>query len=126
MSNRLTAGPLPLRVTYFKAWREYRGLTLEQLADRMREHLATIALSTISRVENRQLPYGQAFLEAYALAVECEPYDLLNLDPSRSTATQELNRIMGGLRPEDAYVVRTVAESLHDKRIATRGRVTDD
>lgn len=122
MSNRLSAGPLPLRMTFFKAWREFRGLTLEQLAERMKRHLATVSISTISRVENRQLPYGQAFLEAYAIAVQCEPSDLLNLDPAKSGASLDLSQIMGGLRPDDRYVVRTVAESLYAKRLTEGSR----
>lgn len=62
---------------FLKEWREYRQLTQEQLADRME-----ISRVMISKIERGLNPYNQAFLEAAASALRCEPADLLVRDPT--------------------------------------------
>jgi transcriptional regulator with XRE-family HTH domain len=66
------------RLTYIKAWRKYRDLTQEQLAERLETSGATI-----SRVENGKSPYDQGLLEALAEALQCEPADLLARPPDK-------------------------------------------
>lgn len=65
-----------LRRTFLKEWRDYRGLTQEQAADRL-----NIDRSTLSRIERGESPYNQGLLEAAAEAYRCEPWDLLNVNP---------------------------------------------
>lgn len=62
---------------YIRAWRSYRRLSLELLADRV-----GVSHSTLSRVERGLQPYNQLLLEAVADALRCEPVDLLIRDPS--------------------------------------------
>lgn len=78
------ARPVPkrqFRRTYIRQWREFRGLTLEQLADRIGSTHATV-----SRVERALQPYSQAMLEAIAEALMTDPASLLMRDPSDQEA----------------------------------------
>lgn len=77
---KVTPRPKPApryRRTFIRQWRLFRGLTLEQIADRIGTTHATL-----SRVERGLQPYSQALLEAVADALGCEPADLLVRDPS--------------------------------------------
>jgi transcriptional regulator with XRE-family HTH domain len=62
---------------YFKAWRKHRGLTQEQLAERI-----GIARSYLTKIERGDRRYDQPFLEAAADALRCSPADLLMRDPT--------------------------------------------
>lgn len=66
---------------FIKQWREYRGLTQEQLADRLHTTKANI-----SRIENRVQGYTQDFLEACADALQTDPASLIMRDPSNDDA----------------------------------------
>ncbi|MFC5553249.1 helix-turn-helix domain-containing protein [Methylobacterium iners] len=70
---------------FIAEWRAYRGLTQEQLAERM----ATTKAS-ISRVENYISSYTQDFLEACAYALMCEPADLIMRNPQDTSAPWSL------------------------------------
>ena len=63
---------------YLREWRKHRGLNQEQLADRI-----GVDRTIVSKIENGKLGYHQAFLEAAAIALMCEPADLLVRDPSK-------------------------------------------
>lgn len=67
----------PQQRLYLREWREHRQLTQEQLADRI-----GISRVMVSKIERGLNPYHQAFLEAAAAALMCEPADLLVRDPS--------------------------------------------
>ena len=62
--------------TFIKQWRKHRGLTQEQLADRV-----GMTAGNLSEIENGNTGYTQATLEALAEALQCEPVDLLIRDP---------------------------------------------
>lgn len=62
--------------TFIAKWREFRGLSQEELADRMGTTGATV-----SRVESGKTPYSQDFLESAAEALGCAPADLISRDP---------------------------------------------
>ena len=62
--------------TFIKEWREHRGLTQEQLGERVGK-----TYSTIGRIENGLVPYGQGLLEALADALGTDPASLLMRDP---------------------------------------------
>ena len=64
--------------TFLRAWRKYRKLTQEAVAERV-----GVDRTTIGRIENGELPYNQDFLEKVALIYGCEPEDLLAIDPLR-------------------------------------------
>lgn len=66
---------------FIKEWRTHRGLTQEQLADRLE-----VSKATLSRLESGKQPYTQDMLEAVADALSCEPADLIMRDPSSPDA----------------------------------------
>lgn len=65
------------RPTFIREWREFRNLTLEQLADRVGTTHASL-----SRIERGLQPYTQATLEALAEALMTEPASLLMRNPA--------------------------------------------
>lgn len=71
----------PLRRHFIKEWRKYRGLSQDALAERL-----GISKATLSRIENRRIPYSQDFLEACADMLMCDPADLLMRNPSSPDA----------------------------------------
>lgn len=64
------------RRTFIKEWRNHRGLSQEQLADRLETSVASI-----SRIENGTQPYTQDVLEALADALMTDPASLLMRNP---------------------------------------------
>lgn len=57
-------------------WREYRGLSQDQLAERI-----GMSRANYSKIERGVVPYSQDFLEEAANALNCEPADLIMRDP---------------------------------------------
>ncbi len=75
-------GPIPtLRLTFIRQWRTYRGLTLEQLADRIE-----MTASHLSMLERGLRGYTQETLEIIAYALQTDPASLLMRDPSDAEA----------------------------------------
>lgn len=64
------------RRNFIRNWREYRGLTQEQLAERIDRSTATVSL-----LETQKAPYTQETLESLAQALQCQPSDLLTGPP---------------------------------------------
>ncbi len=63
--------------TYIKAWRKYRGLTQEQLADKI-----DMSNSNLSRIESGAVRYTSDSLELIASALGVGVADLLSRDPN--------------------------------------------
>lgn len=61
---------------FLKEWRQHRGLTQEQLAERI-----GISAPNLGRIENGKLPYNQDFLELAAEALMCDPADIIIRKP---------------------------------------------
>ena len=61
---------------FFRAWREYRGLSRKELAQRLNTSAANLG-----RIERMQQGYSQEFLEACANVLRTDPASLLMLDP---------------------------------------------
>jgi transcriptional regulator with XRE-family HTH domain len=70
---------------FIRQYREHRGLSQEQLAERMGTTKANI-----SRVENYRQGYTQDFLEAAADAMQTDPASLLNRPPDTPDPLQQL------------------------------------
>ena len=66
---------------YLKQWRLHRGLSKQQLADRLES-----SKGYISDLERGVRRYNQDLLEALAYALMCEPADLLMRDPTKEDA----------------------------------------
>ena len=62
---------------YIREWRKHRGLTQDQLAERI-----GIARSYLTKIETGKRRYDQPLLEAAAYALRCEPGDLITRDPT--------------------------------------------
>lgn len=62
---------------FIKEWRNHRGLTQLQLAERI-----GVDRTLITHIEKGRRKYDQAFLEAAAEVLRCEPADLIVRDPS--------------------------------------------
>jgi len=84
-----------------RAWRKYRGLTQEQLAERI-----GIARSYLTKIERGSRRYDQPFLEAASEALRCRPSDLIDVDP---TAPDGLWSILESLTvPQRAQAVAVI------------------
>lgn len=66
---------------YLREWRKHRGLTQQQLADRLDS-----SKGYVSDLENGKRRYNQDLLEALAYALMCEPADLLIRNPLQEDA----------------------------------------
>lgn len=73
--------PKQRRRTFFRQWREFRGLTQEQLAGRLETSVASI-----SRIEKGTQPYTQDVLEALAEALMTDPASLIMRNPEEPEA----------------------------------------
>lgn len=82
---------------FIKEWRDYRGLTQEQVADRI-----GISPTTFGRIEGSKVPYNQDFLELAADALRCEPWDLLHRDPNKEGDVVDLMRHLSDRQREEA------------------------
>lgn len=69
--------PRQRRKTFFREWREHRGLTQEQLAGRL-----DTSVASISRIESGTQPYTQDVLEAMADALMTDPASLIMRNPA--------------------------------------------
>lgn len=67
---------------YIREWRKYRGLTQEQLAERI-----GVTHGALSQLERGIINYTQPTLEILAEALSCEPADLIMRDPSSEVWT---------------------------------------
>jgi len=85
-----------LRRHFLQQWREFRGLTQEQAADRIGWDR-----TTLGRVEKGRIPYGQGLLEAAAEAYDCEVWDLLNVDPTKQGEVVDFTALLKMASPEE-------------------------
>ena len=84
------------RRLFLKEWREYRGMTQEQLAEAV-----GMSVSNISQLERGIQGYSQDGLEALAEALKCEPGHLHMVDPSKDDAIWSIwERALPGERQE--------------------------
>ncbi|WP_112771605.1 helix-turn-helix domain-containing protein [Ensifer adhaerens] len=82
--------------TFIREWREYRGLSLRRLADRLELNGPdeTISHASIGRIENGQQPYSQPVLEAIASSLNVSVTDLLGVDPTKEGEVVDLMRMI--------------------------------
>lgn len=82
--------------TYIRKWREYRGLSLRRLADRLEINgpHETISHASIGRIEKGEQLYSQPILEAIAAALNASVTDLLGVDPTKEGEVVDLMRLI--------------------------------
>ena len=85
---------------FFKEWRDFRGLTQEQATSRL-----GWSQSKISRIESGATPYNQDDLEAAAEAYNCEPGDLIGVDPFKAGEIVDLMRLINEKNKDQAIRV---------------------
>jgi transcriptional regulator with XRE-family HTH domain len=84
--GKVRAAPKPARPRHFiREWRKFRGLSQEQLAERI-----GVTHGAISQLETGKVSYTQAMLEALADAMMCEPGDLVVRDPTQTASVWSL------------------------------------
>jgi transcriptional regulator with XRE-family HTH domain len=115
-ANALTAylcqlGRMSRQPHYIKEWRKHRGLTQEQLAERI-----GIDKGYLSKIENGKRRYDQPFLEAAAVVLQCAPADLIIRDPSDPDGIWS---VWDTLEPVERRQVVEIAKTL--KRTGTEG-----
>lgn len=96
---------------FIREWRKFRGLTQDQLAERI-----GITKGYLSKIENGKKRYDQPFLEAAAQVLRCEPADLIMRDP---IDPEGIWSIWDQLRPVERAQVVEIAKAL--KRTGTEG-----
>lgn len=70
--------PLHRRRRHFlRDWRDFRDISQEDAADR-----AEISRSSLSKIESGKVPYNQDLLERLAVIYNCEPDDLIAINPN--------------------------------------------
>lgn len=77
--------PQQFRRHFIKEWRNFRGLTQEQLAER-----AGMTANNLSQLENFRQRYSGDGLDRLAEALNCEPGQLLMVNPSKDDAIWSL------------------------------------
>lgn len=109
-----------LRKTYIHEWRKFRGLSLRALADRTELEPGgelLISHASLGRIERGLQPYSQPILEALATALDCEPQDLLSVNPMKAGEVVDLTRLLREATPEQ----RRLALDLVDRIIHPTG-----
>lgn len=107
----VTMWPMPARGHHIKEWRRHRGLTQDQLAERI-----GIDRAYLSKIESGKRRYDQPFLEAAAEILRCEPADLIVRDP---TDPDGIWSVWDQLRPVERQQVVEIAKTL--KRTGSEG-----
>jgi transcriptional regulator with XRE-family HTH domain len=110
MALRIASGR-ERRPTFIRQWRQHRGLTLRQLAERLETSAASI-----SRLEVGEQPYSQEVLEAIADALNCEPQDLI----SRKPGTETMWSLWEQAKPDDRETITELARTILARRTALR------
>lgn len=95
MGTRRTTKVRQRRRHFIKEWRKFRGLTQDQLASRIGS-----ATSTISQLETGKQGYSEPLLDELADALSCDPWELLNVDPSKEGEVVDLTRMLKNASPE--------------------------
>lgn len=92
------------RRTFFREWRKFRGYTLEQAAE-----LADMTAGNLSAMERGAQGYTQAGLEALAEAYNCDPGQILTVDPTQGDAIWSIwERAKPGDRQKIEDIARTI------------------
>lgn len=92
------------RPTFIRQWRNHRGYSLDQLAQRV-----PMDKGNLSKVERGILPYNQELLERLADALNTDPASLLMRDP---TSDQAIWSIWDQASPGERAQIESVANAL--------------
>ena len=97
----------PRRRIFLQEWRKYRGLTQEALAERV-----GMSKGNISQLEQGVQGYSQEGLESLAEALQCDPGQLLNVDPTKDDAIWSIwEQAKPGERKMIVEVAKTIVKT---------------
>ncbi len=99
------------RRIYFREWREYRGLTQQQVADRI-----GTTKTRVSMKENQVEPYDQDYLEALADALLTDPASLLMRNPKDG---EGLWSIWEQAKPGERDLIERIVRSIPTTKTGT-------
>jgi transcriptional regulator with XRE-family HTH domain len=100
------------RRTFLREWRNYRKMTLEQVAA-----LIGYDHSNLVRLETGKIPYNQDHLELLAGVYRCEPTDLISRDPEGDPNGAEIARQFAAAPPDlQRQAAAVLGALLHPKR----------
>lgn len=99
--------PIQRRRIFLKEWRKYRGLTQEALAERVGS-----SVSNVSQLEQGRQGYSQEGLEALAEALQCDPGQLLNVDPTQGEGIWSIWEVA---KPADRLKIVEIAKTITGK-----------
>lgn len=95
-------GPKHPRQNFLRAWREHRGLTQEQLAERLDTSKGQVSSWETGR---RSMSWG--VMDALAEALSIEPWDLFR-DPNQPSADELLRNASPEIRTQAIEVIRVL------------------
>lgn len=96
---------------FIRSWRRHRGLTQEQLSERI-----GYDRSYLSKIEHFKKRYDELFLEAVAEALNCTAADLIMRDPSQPNSIWS---IWDQIPPQEREHAAKVLETFAQKRTGT-------
>ena len=99
---------------FIKQWREYRGLSLERLANRMEKEPGgeqLISAMSLSRIERGRQPYSEELMNALSEALACEPWELLSVNPLMDGQVVDLLRFIHDLDRKKAEKALTILQA---------------
>lgn len=102
------------RLTHIRDWREFRDLTLKELEHRMESAPGETLITSVSigRIERGLQPYSQPILEALAQALDCEVWELIEVNPKKEGEVVDLVRILRGLDDGRLQQLRKIAKAI--------------
>lgn len=99
-------GAKPARI-YFKEWRDWKGWTQQELADRLETTVATV-----SRIENGERDWGKGYLEAFSHVIGCDnPSDPITRPPDQPSADHLLREATKADREKVWAVIRALLKT---------------
>ena len=101
------------RRNFIRAWRKHRGLTLEQLAERVTTFGVETTHASLSRIERSLQPYNQPLLEAIADALRTDAASLLMRNPLDPDA---IWTIWDQAKPAERDLIRDMATTILKRR----------
>lgn len=91
---------------FIKQWRKFRGLTMQQLAERLE-----LSVSTFSRIERYRQSPTLDLIGQISVQLDCSPGELITRDPSRP---DDMWAVWNSMTAEERARVFAVAKALKD------------
>lgn len=95
------------RPTFIRAWRGYRKLSQDRVAERI-----GISRENYGRIESGKVPYNQDFLEMCSVALNCTVSDLLEHHPTAEPEMDALRQLLASASDADKKRILAVAKTL--------------